>query len=285
MIFHSNIVAEKKSLTYVLSVFFATTAALFLIFSFLSGEVPIWYIVITVLLYFAFTLYNAESVMGMRNAIIFKIIALIITFSGEAVGVNFGWIFGSYHYTGMLGPEVLGVPVVVILVWDIYIYAAYMLVSHIVNIRLDKKTTLWRKMWVSFFVAVLTGLATTAHDLIIDPIAVSKGWWVWHYPGAYFPEIAGGVPISNFFGWVFLSALSVFIFKVFFEQAFVEKETVYEWASMVPYFATFFAMVYLGTVMGLSGPVFVGGFAMLIFILFVILLVAKRRLSLLDMED
>ena len=246
---HSLMKQEKNSLSYALAIFLATTSVLFLSLSFISGEVPLWYIVITVLLYFAFSLYNAEAVMGMRNAIALKIITLLITFSGEAIGVNFGWIFGSYHYTGMLGPQVLGVPLIVILVWDIYVYSAYMIVSHIVNIRLTKKTSLLRKLWVSAIVAVLTGLATTAHDLIIDPIAVTKGWWVWHTPGLYFPEFMGGVPLSNFFGWIFLSALAVFVFKVLFEKPFIEKETVYEWASMIPYFATFFAMMYIGIAM------------------------------------
>jgi uncharacterized membrane protein len=37
---------------------------------------------------------------------------------------------------------------------------------------------------------------------MIDPIAVSQGWWVWLEGGAYMPYVANGVPIQNFVGWL-----------------------------------------------------------------------------------
>lgn len=40
---------------------------------------------------------------------------------------------------------------------------------------------------------------------MIDPIAVSQGWWVWHDGGAYMPYLANGVPVQNFIGWLGVS--------------------------------------------------------------------------------
>jgi uncharacterized membrane protein len=38
--------------------------------------------------------------------------------------------------------------------------------------------------------------------MMIDPIAVSQGWWAWVGGGPYMPYVANGVPIQNFLGWL-----------------------------------------------------------------------------------
>ena len=50
--------------------------------------------------------------------------------------------------------------------------------------------------------AAIGALATTAWDLMIDPIAVSQNWWVWVGGGPYVPYVGNGVPIQNFMGWL-----------------------------------------------------------------------------------
>jgi uncharacterized membrane protein len=50
--------------------------------------------------------------------------------------------------------------------------------------------------------AAIGALATTAWDLMIDPIAVSQGWWAWVGGGSYVPYVANGVPVQNFLGWL-----------------------------------------------------------------------------------
>jgi putative membrane protein len=52
------------------------------------------------------------------------------------------------------------------------------------------------------WMAIIGALATTAWDMMIDPIAVSQGWWIWADGGPYMPYIVNGVPIQNFIGWL-----------------------------------------------------------------------------------
>jgi uncharacterized membrane protein len=53
--------------------------------------------------------------------------------------------------------------------------------------------------------ALIGAVATTAWDLMIDPIAVSEGWWVWHDGGEYIPYLQNGVPIQNYIGWLLVA--------------------------------------------------------------------------------
>jgi putative membrane protein len=49
---------------------------------------------------------------------------------------------------------------------------------------------------------LLSALAFTAWDLFLDPQMVGWGFWVWEIPGQYF-----GIPLSNYLGWIVVSAL------------------------------------------------------------------------------
>ena len=48
--------------------------------------------------------------------------AEVLAEAKESIGVATGYPFGQYHYTGTLGPAVLGVPVLVPLAWVMMAY-------------------------------------------------------------------------------------------------------------------------------------------------------------------
>jgi uncharacterized membrane protein len=62
--------------------------------------------------------------------------------------------------------------------------------------------------------AIIGALATTAWDMMIDPIAVSQGWWVWVEGGPYVPYVANGVPIQNFIGWLVVAFVINLIYRL-----------------------------------------------------------------------
>ena len=45
---------------------------------------------------------------GARRAITFFVLAALLAFTAEALGDNFGLLFGNHHYTAALGPRLLG---------------------------------------------------------------------------------------------------------------------------------------------------------------------------------
>jgi hypothetical protein len=81
---------------------------------------------------------------------------------GEAIGVATGWPFGSYDYTGSLGREVIGVPLVIPLAWAMFAYPALL-----VGRRLGRGWTAWP----------LGALALASWDLFLDPQMVGEGHW------------------------------------------------------------------------------------------------------------
>lgn len=108
----------------------------------------------------------------------------------EWVGVTTGWPFGRYEYTGVLRPEVAGVPAVVPLAWFAVGVPAWEVAA-----RLAKTFT--RRV-------ALGAVALAAWDLFLDPQMVTEGFWRWPGGGAY-----RGIPLSNFAGWLLASAAVV----------------------------------------------------------------------------
>lgn len=106
----------------------------------------------------------------------------------EMVGVHTGLPFGSYRYTGTLGPAVGGVPVVIPLAWLMMAYPAA-----VVGRRIGRT--------VPSTVAV-AAVALAAWDLFLDPQMVAAGHWVWEPSG---PALQG-IPLLNYAGWL-LTAL------------------------------------------------------------------------------
>ncbi|MGB8651599.1 MAG: carotenoid biosynthesis protein [Mycobacteriales bacterium] len=98
----------------------------------------------------------------------------------EAVGVATGFPFGSYAYTGSLGPKLLAVPVVVPLAWAMFAYPAL-----VAGARLGHRL-------------VAGAFALASWDLFLDPQMVAAGHWHWHDSG---PAL-NGVPLQNHLAWL-----------------------------------------------------------------------------------
>ena len=121
------------------------------------------------------------------NALALAAVALL-GFAVEAVGVRTGFPFGAYAYTGVLQPQLLGVPLVMGFAWMALVAFACELAG---RLRL--------RAWPA---TVFAALWTTAIDLVIDPLAANRfGYWTWTHKGAYY-----GIPFVNFAGW-FVTAL------------------------------------------------------------------------------
>ena len=101
----------------------------------------------------------------------------------EIIGVRTGNIFGEYHYTSLLGPRILGVPIVIGTNWLLLSYCFSALV-------------LWWRPSSRFLYQVVLGAACMVLlDVIIEPFAVHYGLWIWE--GRVLPSIV------NYIAWFF----------------------------------------------------------------------------------
>ena len=164
------------------------------------------------LTFFAFSLAHASWRLGFRNAVVFVGLALGISLSFEVVGVRSGWPFGSYYYTEKLGWKLFGlVPILVPMAWFIMMYASHTLSAFLLwDSRVEGSP---KQLWVHNHVrrairhAALAAVVMTAWDLVLDPLMVAHGHWVWLQGGCYF-----GIPVQNFAGWLGMTFIVCLIY-------------------------------------------------------------------------
>lgn len=134
-------------------------------------------------------LAGALTLVEQREAWKGLLCASAIGFAVEQLGVHTGLPFGRYEYSGVLAPNLLGVPVSIAFAWLVLIGFGRSLSSS----------------WI-FGAAV-----ATAADLVIDPLGAGPlHYWHWLDGGPYY-----GVPLLNFVGWFVTSAVILLVIRRF----------------------------------------------------------------------
>jgi uncharacterized membrane protein len=154
--------------------------------------------VVTVVLGYALSVSHAWLTRGPRAAGVLVAVATVGGWAVEAVGVATGFPFGTYDYSGRLGPKLLGVPLVIPLAWTWMAWPAWLAAGRLAG-----------------RVAARVGIAAVglaAWDLFLDPQMVAEGYWTWQSPIPALPGVPG-IPIGNYLGWlgfavVLMAALS-----------------------------------------------------------------------------
>ncbi|MCO8276115.1 carotenoid biosynthesis protein [Actinoplanes sp. TRM 88003] len=165
-----------------------------------SGSTRAAFTVATVVLGYLLSVTHAWLTRGPRAALALVGAATLGGFAVEALGVATSFPFGTYDYSGQLGPKLLGVPLIIPLAWTWMAWPAWLAAQRLPIAR-------WARVGVAAF-----GLA--AWDLFLDPQMVAEGYWRWVSPTPALPGLTG-IPISNYLGWlgfavVLMTALSHF---------------------------------------------------------------------------
>jgi uncharacterized membrane protein len=143
--------------------------------------------VLTVVLGYLLSVSHALLTRGVRAAAALVATATLGGFAVEAVGVATGFPFGTYDYSGQLGPKVLGVPLIIPLAWTWMAWPAWLAAVRLARGRAGR------------IVIAAVGLATW--DLFLDPQMVAEGYWRWLDPTPALPGVPG-IPIGNYLGWL-----------------------------------------------------------------------------------
>lgn len=111
-----------------------------------------------------------------------------LTFAVEYVGVSTGIPFGSYRYTEVLGPTLLGVPVVIALAWYATETAALGLSVQLLGGRNSRLP-----------VSLVSAILVVALDIVLEvSAAFVHRYWLWE---------GNRVPWVNYLSWFVLSFL------------------------------------------------------------------------------
>ncbi len=126
---------------------------------------------------------------------IFASAAFWIGFGSEIIGIHTGYLYGDYVYGPTLGPKLWDVPIIIGVNWFILSYLT---------------GALFQKVSNDYYAALLSAIAMTSLDYIIEPVAVALDFWAWKFDV---------IPVSNYLGWLGVA----FIIQVIYRKANFEK--------------------------------------------------------------
>ncbi|MFB6122584.1 MAG: bisanhydrobacterioruberin hydratase [Haloferacaceae archaeon] len=126
----------------------------------------------------------------------------------ESVGVHTGVPYGEFAYGVDLGPMVAGVPLGLPLFFVPLVFDAYLLTLLALGRRAGARH---RRVPVAVGAVLLV-------DAVLDPGAVSLGFWTYAAPGAFY-----GVPLSNFAGWLLSATVAVLVVDGTFDRVAMER--------------------------------------------------------------
>lgn len=121
-------------------------------------------------------------------------LALVVSLSGfliEVIGVNTGFIFGSYSYRTALGIKLWDTPLMIGVNWLILVYCT--------GVFLEQFKLKSRFVFSALGAMILLGL-----DLLIEPVAMRFDYWTWS---------GGNIPLQNYIGWYIVSFLLFWYFS------------------------------------------------------------------------
>jgi uncharacterized membrane protein len=105
--------------------------------------------------------------------------------------------------------------------------------------------------------ALMSAIVMTAWDMIMDPIMVRMGFWVWEVEGPYF-----GVPLHNYVGWL-ATTFTIFLLYRLIAPRLGRMPDIIVPRSLIPQAAWSYSITWTSNTlaaiqMNLIGPAFVG---------------------------
>ncbi|MEW5809998.1 MAG: carotenoid biosynthesis protein [Actinomycetota bacterium] len=201
--------------------------------------------VCSVAIFFLASLADTGRVHGLRGALTVAVVAGGGGLIAEAAGVATGIPFGRYAYTGTLGPEVLGVPVIVPMAWVMMAWPAL-----VVGRTLARRGPA---------VIAVSAYALTAWDVFLDPQMVAAGHWHW-FDAAHTLPLIPGIPLTNYAGWLLVSTLMMVALHLLLPS---QEASTYSRPAAALYLWVYFSSVLGHAVFfGLPGSSITGGVLM-----------------------
>lgn len=145
---------------------------------------------LTVISFFLASASHALLHRGGRWTGAYLAVTVGIGWLAEALGTATGFPFGTYDYTGKLGPALSSVPLLIPLAWSMMAYPCLLAAQRLADGRVTA--------------SLLGAVLFASWDLFLDPQMVAEGYWTWEPGGVELPGIPG-IPVSNFIGWLIVA--------------------------------------------------------------------------------
>ena len=138
-------------------------------------------------------------------------VAIVAGMAAESIGVNTGLLFGDYLYGTVLGPRILGVPLIIGFNWFMVSFASaaateLLLDRLFIPLKRTGNPEVHQLFLRDLLHVSMAAAAATAFDWIMEPVAVELGFWTW--------TGGQGIPVMNYACWFMLSWLLVITMKM-----------------------------------------------------------------------
>lgn len=148
----------------------------------------------------------------------------LVSFLSEFAGTGYGFPFGGYGYTALLGPKLGGrVPFLIPVSWFLMALPSWAMA----NAMIPKAGQLWGRL-------LLGAYFLTAWDLALDPaMSYLTPYWVWEDRGPYY-----GMPWVNLAGWMGTGVVLMYL---------LERLRAGRWVGRLslPWLAAYYGLVFL----------------------------------------
>jgi putative membrane protein len=145
-------------------------------------------------LFIAFVLLLVSEFKNKKSLLTFILIAFVIGFGSELVGVHTGILFGDYSYGANLGVKFMEVPLIIGINWAVLAITSASLTEKLTE-NLSIKVLVNTVLMVFF-------------DFIMEPVAMKSDFWSWHNDE---------IPFYNYVCWFFVALLLQVIYLFFFK--------------------------------------------------------------------
>ena len=153
---------------------------------------------------------------GVRTAVGLLVLVAVAAIAFESVGLATGFPYGSYEYSDVLGPTLLGVPFLVPLAWLMMAWPSWVLADRLAAPLRPSRRAVLR---VGAAAAVFA-----AWDVVLDPQMVQAGYWTWRDPRPGLPGI-DTVPLTNLAGWLLAGLVLMGLLDVLAERTATAPRT------------------------------------------------------------
>ena len=132
---------------------------------------------------------------NVTGLLVFSLIAFLIGYGSELIGVHTGALFGNYWYGANLGLKLMEVPLIIGINWGALAITSASLTQKFVD-------NIFLKIGINSLLMVF-------FDFIMEPVAMKSDFWSWENDV---------IPIYNYVCWFFVAFILQAIYLNFFKN-------------------------------------------------------------------
>lgn len=139
-----------------------------------------------------------------KSFYLFLTLSFLMGILVEMIGVNTGFLFGNYQYGTVLGPKLLGVPLIIGINWFMVMYCVGSS-TELLYRKVKTNNEAVEKAWKKWGPIIDAALIAVLFDWLMEPVAIKLGYWSWNG--------SGEIPLFNYVSWFFISLIVLTIFN------------------------------------------------------------------------